>query len=153
MAKMRGLNKPVLELLTLLLLLCEARVLVSGRTHVHLINQIGSDLNVHCWSKDDDLGQHTIPSGQEYQWRFNRLFVNDIHMRTRFHCSVSWAEAYDYQLLAYESFRDHYSCGGNPDGRNHDCLWLFAPEGIYFYDYQSSIWSLRYPWPWPQSIP
>ena len=150
---MRGLNKPVLELLTLLLLLCDARVLVSGKTHVHLINQLGSDLNVHCWSKDDDLGQHTISSGQEYQWRFNRLIVVFYVMRTRFHCSVSRAGANDFKFLAYESLRDHYSCGGTRNGRNHNCRWLFAPEGIYFYNYKASIWSLRYPWPWPQSIP
>ena len=150
---MRGLNKPVLELLTLLLLLCDARVLVLGKTHVHLINQLGSDLNVHCWSKDDDLGQHTISSGQEYQWRFNRLIVVFYVMRTRFHYSVSWAGANDFKFLAYESLRDHYSCGGTRNGRNHNCRWLFAPEGIYFYNYKASIWSLRFPWPWPQSIP
>ena len=147
---MRGLNKLVLELITLLLLLCEARVLVLGRTHVHLINQIGSDLNAHCWSKDNDLGQHTISSGQEYQWSFNRNIFY-FFMKTRFHCSVSWAEANDFKFLAYHSFRDEHICGGH--GKNHDCLWLFSPEGIYFYDYDISIWSLRYPWPWPQSIP
>ena len=64
----------MLELLTLLLLLCEARVLVSGRTHVHLQNKVGSDVIVHCKSKDDDLGLHTISNEQEYQWSFKPIF-------------------------------------------------------------------------------
>ena len=94
-AKMRGINQLVLELLTLLLLLCEAGVLVSGRTHVHLKNIVGSDVIVHCKSKNDDLGLHTISNEQEYEWSFRP----NVFQTTLFYCYVSWARAPDFVLV------------------------------------------------------
>jgi hypothetical protein len=145
-AKMRGINQLVLELLTLLLLLCEARVLVSGRTHVHVQNKVGSDVIVHCKSKDDDLGLHTISNEQEYQWSFKP----NIFETTLFYCYVSWARAPDFSFgfEAY-NFRDRFSCTGSTNGSNHDCYWLFAPDGVYLSDAETNTWNFRYPWPKP----
>ncbi|KAI4313537.1 hypothetical protein L6164_026510 [Bauhinia variegata] len=55
---------------------------------VEIINSLEGaiDLTVHCKSKDDDLGFHTLQPGQSYQFHFRpELFATTLYF-----CSFAW---------------------------------------------------------------
>ncbi|KAI4342004.1 hypothetical protein MLD38_026668 [Melastoma candidum] len=57
-------------------------------THVYIYNELdlGPTLTVHCWSKDDDLGEQDLPP--KFSWDFS--FGLDAFGRTRFDCTFEW---------------------------------------------------------------
>ncbi|WRX21153.1 Plant self-incompatibility S1 - like 10 [Theobroma cacao] len=128
-------NRALVEVVLFSLLLEAA--LVAGKRHVHLISLVGAgdSITVHCASGDDDLGVHVLSGdGQEFQWSFR---VN-IFRTTLFYCDVSWRDIPDFHFDAYDDKRDRYECS--------NCLWLFAPEGIYRWSDELQTWDFRFPW-------
>ncbi|KAJ4969052.1 hypothetical protein NE237_015753 [Protea cynaroides] len=85
---------------------------VQGKYHVHVINDLGPNqiLNLHCKSKDDDLGFHTLGYGQEFSWKFN---MNIIYT-TLFWCNMDWGIKHGSFQIFYEG--DQFeSCGDGAD--------------------------------------
>lgn len=96
------------------------------RWKVTISNQLspGQTLSLHCKSKDDDLGDHTLQVGQSYSWKFRVNFFST----TLFWCTlktssnkhvtmeVFWPEKHDWlgYRCAYES-----------------CYWIAQDDGIY----------------------
>ncbi|KAG5531166.1 hypothetical protein RHGRI_025952 [Rhododendron griersonianum] len=39
---------------------------IAAKTNVRILNELGTDLLIHCKSKDDDLGSHVIPFEGSY---------------------------------------------------------------------------------------
>lgn len=62
---------------------------------VRITNAVGAntDLTVHCKSKDDDLGDHVLHSGESFEFHFRQNFWGS----TLFYCSFEWRGA----LLPY----------------------------------------------------
>jgi hypothetical protein len=57
------------------------------KTRVRIFNGLGGDdFNVHCKSKDDNLGYHVIHSNEYYEWKFHTNFFRS----TLFFCHISW---------------------------------------------------------------
>ncbi|EPS72825.1 hypothetical protein M569_01933 [Genlisea aurea] len=79
-------------LLLLVLVLCNASegcFLFSGKTHVAIWRNISSNwlpVRVHCFSKDDDLGNHTLYGSQNFEWSF----CNDVVVGSQFFCHAWW---------------------------------------------------------------
>ncbi|XWS56083.1 hypothetical protein CRYUN_Cryun09bG0056300 [Craigia yunnanensis] len=71
-----------------LLLFSLSRFSVLGKIHVRVMNQLGNRriLNIHCQSRDDDLGVVALPDGHEFEWRFSVNFWGT----TLFYCDVQW---------------------------------------------------------------
>lgn len=46
----------------------------------------GVTLNVHCSSKDEDLGIHDLQDGEYTEWSFQVSFIKNI----RFGCIIQW---------------------------------------------------------------
>ncbi|OVA13122.1 Plant self-incompatibility S1 [Macleaya cordata] len=65
---------------------------------------------IHCRSKDDDLGEHSIPYGQTYTWSFHPNFIRT----TLFWCGIGYwdvkaGRAVQGSFKIYEYIRDHGS--------------------------------------------
>ncbi|KAK0584845.1 hypothetical protein LWI29_019611 [Acer saccharum] len=87
--------------------------------HVQVINDIGagSDLTVHCKSKDDDLGVCILPFQQSFEFHFHK----SVFSTTQFYCSMAWSGAFKWFDI-YIQRRDDSICG-------KQCVWKIKPTG------------------------
>ncbi|KAI3925382.1 hypothetical protein MKX01_015083 [Papaver californicum] len=111
--------------------------ILKHKKTVTVKNDIGDPkiaLKIHCWSSDDDFGEHTLYHKQIFYWRFN---VN-LWYTTKFVCDSSWYE-YDsgkhynaVHFTAYSANRDwKYYC-------KNDCVWSIREDGGYYGDASAS---------------
>ncbi|KAJ4833319.1 hypothetical protein Tsubulata_029648, partial [Turnera subulata] len=57
---------------------------------VHVTNAFTNDdqpLLLHCWSRDQDLGNHTLYSGGDFSFHFQQRFLPPA---THFTCDMKW---------------------------------------------------------------
>ncbi|PKI36012.1 hypothetical protein CRG98_043587 [Punica granatum] len=94
-------------------------------------------MTLHCQSKDNNLGQQTVPDGSEFGWDFS---VN-VEGTTLFFCDLGWQSVMDFHFDAYSFGRDFVRCSGDK------CLWIVAKEGIYGQNGKTGLWEYAYSWP------
>ncbi|OVA02112.1 Plant self-incompatibility S1 [Macleaya cordata] len=91
----------------LITLLCECSSVSSlfyGRkTRVWVNNNLypGTDMTVHCRSKDDNLGVHKVAYDTSYSWSFH----DDFFDRTLFVCDIWWWDSKGHKMVNGLSFR------------------------------------------------
>ncbi|KAE8650521.1 hypothetical protein Csa_010078 [Cucumis sativus] len=113
------------------------------RYFVHVVNGLSSNsLDVHCQSKDDDLGYHHLANrGDEFQWNFQ---IN-IWGTTLFWCRLDKSDAY----VSFESFwseRRHrwlYDRCGIELGT---CIWTAKDDGIYLRNMLTNVDEFIHKW-------
>ncbi|GER42531.1 plant self-incompatibility protein S1 family [Striga asiatica] len=91
---------------------------------IHITNKLppkSDPLELHCASKDDDLGFHTLSPNQSFSWGFCENFVPN----TLFFCHIWW-ESKD---IGFESFNFEFHDGCIPDGSQ--CFWEVRVDGLY----------------------
>uniref|UniRef100_A0A5B7BUF0 S-protein homolog n=1 Tax=Davidia involucrata TaxID=16924 RepID=A0A5B7BUF0_DAVIN len=75
---------------------------------------MGSNVTIHCKSKDDDLGIHVLQTNQSFEWSFK----NNIWGTTRFYCYLNC----NLGNTSFDVYRQGM-CGGH-------CFWFVRPVGI-----------------------
>ncbi|KAF6141760.1 hypothetical protein GIB67_027938 [Kingdonia uniflora] len=103
----------------------------SGKVNLIVTNSLGPDLNLHCKSKSDDLGDHTIGNGGNWSWKFETNFWGT----TLFWCNMSWLRQGSWvtgSCVVFDQKRDQTDraksrCTG-------DCKWFAKTDGIYQVD-------------------
>lgn len=124
--------------LILLLLIVSAYLFQEGmscfffnKVVVTIYSDLPSDsasLSVHCASKDDDLGSHTLTTNQIYRFAFCT-----IPFTTLFHCDLYWG-------TKKKSF-DAYDVNWHGDPCNgHTCKWAARTDGIYLAGLKKFDW-------------
>lgn len=94
---------------------------------VYIFNELPENspvLRTHCYSGDDDLGNHTLHENQYHNWHFH---VN-IFQTTRFSCSFWW----DGRHKAFDVF---YAKKGQMCQTGlgiNVCSWIVLDDGFYF---------------------
>lgn len=83
--------KSILSCILLILFLVHKTKATSWllKHEVHIYSELPKDskpLTVQCKSKDDDLGNHTLYTGQEFNWHFRSNFF----ITTLFYCNFWW---------------------------------------------------------------
>ncbi|KAI3986366.1 hypothetical protein MKX01_002211 [Papaver californicum] len=77
---------------------------------VNVSNHIKPNLTIHCKSKDDDLGEHTLAYAEYFSWKFK---VNII-FTTLFWCNMWWIDSNGKQVHGgydiYRYTRDWWKC-------------------------------------------
>ncbi|KAI4323482.1 hypothetical protein L6164_023081 [Bauhinia variegata] len=99
------------------------------KVKVEIFNALegGSNLNLHCQSKDDDLGTHVVQSGQSYQFEFHPNLV--IH-NTLFYCNFDWPDdQWLHHFDVYDESQD--ACGY--------CPWHAHEQYEDCYPYKKSL--------------
>ncbi|CAA0806374.1 Plant self-incompatibility protein S1 family [Striga hermonthica] len=92
--------------------------------HVHVINNLPPNtdpLIVHCASKDNDMGNHTVTTNQEFHFHFCKRPVV-----TLFFCHLWWG---GYKDIAFEAFNAKWD---NSICTDRKCYWSARDDGIYF---------------------
>lgn len=111
-APMATLNTISYNVILLSLLIIILTSEASDKVEVGIINSLnvsgsGENLTLHCKSKDDDLGFHTLIPGYGYYFTFRpKPFY-----RTLFFCGFTWQDEPSLHYLdVYKGYRDK-SCG------------------------------------------
>lgn len=105
-------------------------------TTVIINNNLGDglNLNIHCKSKDDDLGTHVIPDGGNYSWHFR---VN-LGSTTLFFCGFNWQDGSGVFDI-YRADRDTERC-------LHECNWVTRKNGLHGFKQGSREDDILYSW-------
>lgn len=91
---------------------------------LYVINGCPDNIVTHVRSKDDDLGNHIVPSYGEYYWTFCDRFDRT----TRFDAEFWWGEK--YQCLDVFGKNARSKCERFGFG-TESCFWLVRPDGFY----------------------
>lgn len=100
------------------------------KTKVTVYNNLGNiNLKLHCKSKHDDLGIHTLKNGEFIHWKFRESIIET----TKFTCSMEWRNVKGTFDIYLDS-RDSKRC--------HDCVWKVTQSGVRGYNEQGveQIW-------------
>ncbi|KAL6973485.1 hypothetical protein U1Q18_027672 [Sarracenia purpurea var. burkii] len=110
----------------------------AEEVHVSIKNRLGEGktMSIHCQSKDNDLGNHTVADGGKFGWDFSP----NIWGTTLFYCDLAWDRVGEYHFDAYNFGRDSGRC-------KSQCLWLVAREGVYGLNGETNLWEFMYNWP------
>lgn len=75
---------------------------------------------VHCKSKDDDLGNHTVARNQDYHFDFCTNSYT-----TLFFCNIWWENKH----IVFDAFHQTWR---KPNCDYGTCYWLVKSDGIYY---------------------
>ncbi|PIN25337.1 hypothetical protein CDL12_01920 [Handroanthus impetiginosus] len=109
----------------------ERKFSIWAKTIVRVYNNLGKDidLNLHCKSKDDDLGVHLLRNGDCFEWKFHPNIIGT----TLFYCDMKWQNVTgDFDI--YVAQRDEERC--------LNCVWQVSQDGVRGYNEEGveQIW-------------
>ena len=124
-------------LLVSLVGLCDGGAgIIQKKVDLRMTNDLGTgeNINVHCKSKDDDLGAHLLTPGQYFEFRFRPNFWGT----TLFFCRFWWGnESHWFDI--YDQNRDTTRCDSK-------CWWMVGPIGPCLLDHNFGIYDLCQNW-------
>lgn len=111
---------------------------VLAKYDVVIVNFLGKNntLNLHCQSKNDDLGVHDVQFTDFFEWRFD---VN-IWKTTLFYCDMSSGNLKGHFDI-FVAKRDMNRCG------NDKCIWHVKPDGLDLYLKSADNYVHQFGWP------
>ncbi|XP_044499382.1 S-protein homolog 24-like [Mangifera indica] len=116
----------------------EDRLVARWHYRVHITNSFPNNdqpLYVHCWSRDDDLGEHNLWVNNEFTFRFGK----NIFFPTRFDCD------FRHGSLSTRFPIFHIDRDGSKCRRTGQCYWSVREDGFYFCN-DNIWWYKRYDW-------
>ena len=106
---------------------------------VTILNDLmDSTLMVHCKSKDNDLGEHVIVSGDKWYW----MFKENIWQTTLFWCNFRSK----YGQTSGDVFWPERGSRLSDQCKGHDCIWSARNAGIYLYFASINEYHIAYRW-------
>ena len=110
-----------------------------SRWKVTILNGMtASTLIVHCKSANNDLGEHVLRTGDNYNWSFKENFWTS----TLFWChfSSNYGQVNGNVFWPVKGYWFNDQCDDN------NCIWAGREEGIYLYFGSLNIFKLMYRW-------
>ncbi|XP_057419172.1 self-incompatibility protein S1-like [Lotus japonicus] len=108
--------------------------LAGPKTTVTVENYSGHSVSAHCWSSEDDIGEHNLGDGQKFSWTFKVNYFGT----TKFVCTLKWNNIEKFVTI-YLAKMDKSRCASQ-------CLRDIRPDGLYFYHQYEASWEKRYGW-------
>ncbi|XP_012837734.1 PREDICTED: trinucleotide repeat-containing gene 18 protein-like [Erythranthe guttata] len=96
-------------------------MLIADKRNIHIFNDLppkSAPLKLHCWSKNDDLGYHTVDVDKEFEW----TFCSNFSPSTLYTCQLWWGskdrafEVFDEKTEGMKSDRSVYWVAKNDGG-------------------------------------
>uniref|UniRef100_A0A7N0TBC1 S-protein homolog n=1 Tax=Kalanchoe fedtschenkoi TaxID=63787 RepID=A0A7N0TBC1_KALFE len=97
----------------------------------------GVMLDLHCKSKDDDLGNQRLANGQWYRFSFRP----NVGGTTLFWCDVSW-NGRSQVFNAYREKDTYWKC----HDVGCDCPWNLTPDGPCFFNPKTEKYDMCQGW-------
>lgn len=115
----------------------KCNIIAAPRYTIHISNEIpNAQITVHCRSKEDDLGTHSLKEHDDYMWQF----CQNVWGTTLFACDVKWND----KTASFHGFDRKL---GQDDCVKMACRWSAMADGIYFHEKKKSV--KRYNWTTP----
>ncbi|KAJ0010081.1 hypothetical protein Pint_33737 [Pistacia integerrima] len=107
------------------------------RFRVHIINALSHDnLDIHCYSLDDDLGEHNLGVGGDFTFKFGEHVI----LHTRFWCDMKYGSDHSKTIDVFtENIGNKHCC------HTRKCFWSVREDGFYFSNNNQS-WVKWYDW-------
>ncbi|XP_042958192.1 S-protein homolog 3-like [Carya illinoinensis] len=145
MIMMRSKVHDVLLLIVLLQLVFFVTTfdMVTGyhdRVHLRISNEldVGIDLQLHCKSRDNDLGEHLLHyNNSYYEFSFRPRYFGS----TLFYCSFRWNTDGCSKLYWFDIY--DYNRDGN---RCSECYWKALLNGPCMLNHNDNQYDLCYSW-------
>uniref|UniRef100_A0A7N0UH07 S-protein homolog n=1 Tax=Kalanchoe fedtschenkoi TaxID=63787 RepID=A0A7N0UH07_KALFE len=96
-----------------------------------------TSIKVHCKSKEDDMGEHTLWNGMHTTFSFRP----NVFYTTAYWCDVYWNDKW-VVFDAYDHFRDINRCCDN----HCDCNWAITSKGPCFWNRKTQKYDLCESW-------
>ena len=109
------------------------------RWNIFVTNDMYSDIFVHVRSKDDDLGNHTIPTKANY----NFSFCDNFFGKSVFHGDFRWGPRSQSLDLIDDDIRPICALS---KGSDEHCYWSVRADGFYVSPYQDRGWVFKRFW-------
>ncbi|KAK1566889.1 hypothetical protein Q3G72_005603 [Acer saccharum] len=109
-----------------------------GQLTVHITNGFyynEKPLVMHCWSEDDDLGEHTLWKDNEFHFSFRESFIGWTH----FYCEMHHDKQFK-KIDVYDSAKEYTKCT-----YTLNCYWM-VDEGGFFFSRNNKLWYKIYDW-------
>ncbi|KAK4852477.1 hypothetical protein QYF36_024524 [Acer negundo] len=109
-----------------------------GKYTVHITNGFyynEKPLVIHCWSEDDDLGEHTLWKNDEFHFSFKESFFRWTH----FYCEMRHDKKFK-QIDVYDDKKERIKCT-----YTLTCYWIVDEDG-FFFSINNKFWSKIYDW-------
>lgn len=141
MAPLRIKSLVLLALVTMVFAMfkgSEAEDIFKFKTKVQIINNLSLplELTLHCKSKNDDKGEHTLKVGQDYVFGFKPNLVFAV---TLYFCNFRWpADPSFHYFDIYIQARDESKC--------KFCSWKVFEAGACRYEEETKDYTQCYPW-------
>uniref|UniRef100_A0A516IJZ6 S-protein homolog n=1 Tax=Turnera subulata TaxID=218843 RepID=A0A516IJZ6_9ROSI len=107
---------------------------------VHVINGFSNNdqpMLIHCWSRNDDLGHHTLYIGGDFNFRFGLRIVPP---STHFYCDFKRGEKHLSEVTVFDEDEVLGLCNWT-----QKCYWRGQEDGLFFSNDNSS-WKKLYMW-------
>ncbi|QDP16946.1 putative plant self-incompatibility S1 family protein [Turnera subulata] len=114
--------------------------ILRNKYEVHVINGFSSNaqpLLLRCWSKNDNLGNHTLYIGGDFNFRFG---LRVIPPSSHFYCDFNHGANYLKEVSVFDEDEVLGLCS-----RTKTCYWRSQDDGLYFSNDNSS-WKKLYMW-------
>lgn len=113
-------------------------VIAGPKYHVHVVNGLGGSnvLNVHCQSKDDDLGEHALAVSTETNWSFRMNILGT----TVFWCDMNWSGGHGFYKVFWLNDDILRRCDYK------ECIWMAKDDGFYLKNTPTGAFDFMYPW-------
>ncbi|KAJ9672600.1 hypothetical protein PVL29_025998 [Vitis rotundifolia] len=123
-------------LLVFLVRLCDGSPHIENKADVKIINGLdaGTDLNIHCKSKDDDLGAHVLGFEQFFEFHFRP----NVWGTTLYFCRFWWnSESHWFDI--YDQDRDVGRC-------DEKCWWWVRAAGACLLNEKMGVYDICEKW-------
>lgn len=101
------------------------------RVGVRITNTLSNTLDVHCKSKDNDLGPHHLNKTQYVEWHF----TPNIFGRTLFWCNFE--DGFRSKSIDVYNEKKYGDCPIYHPAYSMICYWEVRDDGFYFNHYPS----------------
>lgn len=91
-------------------------------------------LTIHCYSKDDDLGFHTLKPSQFFKWDFSM----NLFSTTLYSCSFVWGS----KKISFEVFNAYLTpkCENTLPAFYSTCTWRVTESAFYLDEVKLHVW-------------
>ncbi|GFP91820.1 hypothetical protein PHJA_001326000 [Phtheirospermum japonicum] len=117
------------------------KCIFTGKVAIQVNNRLDINsppLKIHCASKDDDLGNHTIYSGDGFNW----TFCENLFHTTLYFCHLWWGSRWGSKQKAFDVFKETLV-----EVKRLHFYWHAFPDGIYFTAYDAPlVYTKVYDW-------
>lgn len=104
---------------------------------VHVINGIpNNNIVVHCQSRDDDMGTHTLSTDGEFSWKF----CQNTRQTTLYFCHFWWQGKQQVFDVFNKTTSSSGMCVYGKIYGTHQCKWLAKSDGFYWFKDHDNVW-------------